>query len=117
MKGVAFLTMSVAIVLVLSACQTVPRHLVREEVVIINYEPILLDIPPLDGPQPPDPPYTPITRPSVKDPIDRNPDKSKDGGNSYGKRDPPQGGNHRGGGEINTVPPVRTPDRKHKGQQ
>jgi len=109
MKGVAFLTMSVAIVLVLSACQTVPRHLVREEVVIINYEPILLDIPPLVGPQPPDPPYTPITRPSVKDPIDRNPDKSKDGGNSYGKRDPLQGGNHEGSGKIKPDPPVREP--------
>ncbi len=51
---------------------------------------------------------------TVTRPHDRQPVKPPD---SYGTRDPLQGGNHRGGGEINTVPPVRTPVQKDRGSQ
>jgi hypothetical protein len=46
--------------------------------------------------------------------VDRRPVTPKD---SYGTRDPIQGGYHRGSGEINTVPPVRTPEQKDGGQR
>lgn len=116
MKRVLFSMNLVGILFGFIGCQTVPRHLVREEVVIIYYEPILVDLPPIEGPQPPDPPYTPITRPGGNDPIDRQQDKPRNDAGSYGQRDQLQGGSHRESGEIKSDPPVRKPPKNDRVQ-
>jgi len=74
-------------------------------IIIIDYPPPPPHRPPVYHPPAPEPP---------DQPVDRQPEKPKD---SYDRRDPLQGGNHRGGGEINTYPPVRTPDQKDRGSQ
>jgi len=117
MKGIFFLTVFGLGLLTLSGCYTVPRHIVHEEVVI--YYPPVDPYPPdpiiiIVDPPPPSPSIYYPPAPVVTQPRDRQPVKPPD---SYGARDPLQGGNHRGGGEINTVPPVRTPERKDKGRQ
>ena len=89
-------------------CNSVPRHFVREEVVIYYYEPILVDCPPIEGPIPPETPTQPIIRPGVTKP---NPIRDQQSGNnigSYNQRDPLQDGGHRNG-EIKSDPPVRKP--------
>ena len=117
MKGIFFSTVFALSLIVLNGCYTVPRHY-TQHVEIIYYVPVeppyspdpIIDYPP----PPPSPPvyYPPSTGTNPQ--RDRLPEKPKD---SYGTRDPLQGGNHRGSGEINTVPPVRTPERKDKGRQ
>ena len=109
--------MSGAIVLGLIGCQTVPRHLVREEVVIYYYEPILVDVPPIDGPPPPEPPHRPIINPIINNPTPPRGHQPVDpsSGGSYGKRDPLQGGNKEPG-EIKTTPPVRKPKQNDRVQ-
>ncbi|MDZ7623404.1 MAG: hypothetical protein U5J96_03015 [Ignavibacteriaceae bacterium] len=118
MKGIFFLIVFGLGLMTLSGCYTVPRHIVNEEEVVY-YPPV---DPPIFtrsniiivDPPPPSPPvyYPPSTGTNPQ--RDRLPEKPKD---SYRERDPLQGGNHRGSGEINTVPPVRTPERKDKGRQ
>lgn len=106
-----------AITLSLIGCQIVPRQLVREEVVIYYYEPILIDIPPIEGPPPPDPPREPIINPIIYNPTpprDHQPVNPNSGG-SYGKRDPLQGGD-RESGQIKTYPPVRKPKQNDRVQ-
>ena len=94
-----------------------PRHFTKEEVNIYYYDIDYVYIEPVGGPYPvPDPPFTPITHPIINRPFDRQPDKPKDDGNSYSKRDPLQGGNHRGGGEIKSDPPVRKPPKNDRVQ-
>jgi hypothetical protein len=119
MKGILFLFISSAIALSLIGCQTVPRQLVREETVIIYYEPIIYDLPYIPEPPTPGPPTQPIIRPAIDNPNPPRDQQSKipDNGGSYGKRDPLKGVSNSGSGEINTVPPVRTPERKNKGRQ
>jgi len=113
MKALSIILLCSLLLLGLVGCN-LPRHFAKEEVVVYYYEPILVDLPPIGGPYPPpDPPYAPIVNPVVNNPIDRSPDKSKDGGNSYSQRDPLQGGNHRGGEEIKSDPPVRKPPQKN----
>jgi len=118
MKGIFFLIVFGLGLMTFSGCYTVPRHIVHEEVVIY-YPPVDPYIPDpiiiiVDPPPPTPPVYRPPAPEPPNQPKDRQPEKPKD---SYGNRDPLQGGNHRGSGEINTVPPVRTPERKDKGRQ
>ena len=117
MKGILFLFILSAITLSLIGCQTVPRQLVREEVVIYYYEPILIDIPPIEGPPPHDPPSGPIINPIIHNPTpprDHQPVNPNPGG-SYDKRDPLQGGD-RESGQIKTYPPVRKPKQNDRVQ-
>lgn len=100
----------------LIGCQTVPRHLVREEVVIYYYEPILVDVPPIEGPYPPEPPTQPIIRPSITKPNPIRDDQSKNNIGSYQQRDPLQGGSHRGSEEIKSDPPVRNTSQNNRVQ-
>ena len=118
MKGIFFLLVFGLGLIALSGCYTVPRHIVNEEEVVY-YPPVDPYIPDpiiiIVDPPPPSPSiyYPPAPNPS-NPPKDRLPDKPQD---TYRERDPLQGGSHRGGGEINTVPPVRTPEQKGKGRQ
>jgi hypothetical protein len=116
MKGILFLFILSVITLNLIGCQTVPRQLVREEVVIYYYEPILVDIPPIEGPPPPDPPSRPIINPIINPttPRDHQPVNPNSGG-SYGKRDPLQGGDKESG-QIKTYPPVKKPKQNDRVQ-
>jgi len=117
MKGILFLFVFSVIILSLIGCQTVPRQLVREEVVIYYSEPILVDLPPIEGPPPPDPPRRPIINPIIDIPTpprDHQPINPSSGG-SYGKRDPLQGGD-RDSGQIKTYPPVRKPKQNDRVQ-
>ena len=117
MKRIFFLIVFGIGLTALTGCYTVPRHY-TQQVEIIYYVPVeppyspdpIIDYPP----PPPSPPvyYPPSTGTNPQ--RDRLPEKPKD---SYGTRDPLQGGNHRGGGEINTVPPVRNPERNDRGSQ
>lgn len=100
-------------------CQTVPRHLVREEVIVYYYEPILVDLPPIGGPHPPpDPPYNAIKNPDVNNPGPSRDLQSKNptNGGSYGNRDPLQGGGNLKTGETKTYPPVRKPEKNARVQ-
>jgi hypothetical protein len=120
MKGVIIIIAFSFFLMGLNGCYTVPHYFandyVSEEIIVYYPDPI----PPVDGPWPhPDPPYTPITnppapRPDQDQPRDRQPEKPK---YSYNSRDPLQGGSGRGSGEINTVPPVRMPDRNDGGSR
>lgn len=116
MKGAFYLIGIAGLILALSGCYTIPRHYVTQEIIVYYPDPI-----PQPDPEPwPDPTYPPRPNPPANNPPatnpprDRQPEKPKD---SYGNRDPLQGGIHRGSGEINTVPPVRSPERKDKGRQ
>lgn len=117
MKGIFFLIVFGIGLIGLSGCYTIPRHIVNEEEVVY-YSPVDPYIPDpiiiIVDPPPPSPPvyYPPSTGTNPQ--RGRLPEKPKD---SYRQRDPLQGGNHRGSGEINTVPPVRSPERKDKGRQ
>ena len=117
MKGVIIILAFVFVLVGLSGCYTVPHHFVVEEEEVY-YPPVDPYIPDpiiiIVDPPPPSPSIYYPPAPVVTQPHDRQPVKPPD---SYGTRDPLQGGNHRGGGEINTVPPVRTPERKDKGRQ
>jgi hypothetical protein len=117
MKGVLYLSFIGVSILSLIGCQTVPRHLVREEVVIYYYEPPIVDLQPIEGPYPPRPPVRPITRPGINNPPPRNEQsKTPDNGGSYGKRDPLQGGSSRKSGETKTHPPVKKPENNARVQ-
>jgi hypothetical protein len=112
MNALSFILLCSLVLLGLSGCN-LPRHFAKEEI-IIYYAPEYVYIEPVGSHYPfPDPPYKPITNPVVNNPIDRSPDKSKNGGNSFSQRDPLQGGNHRGGEEIKSDPPVRKPPQKN----
>ena len=101
----------------LIGCHTVPRHLVREEVVIIYYEPIYFDPPYYPDPPTPDPPTQPIRNPIIDNTPPRNlQSDNPDNGGSYGKRDPLQRGNDKKSGETKTYPPVRKPERNDRVQ-
>jgi hypothetical protein len=117
MKGILFLFILSAITLSLIGCQTVPRQLVREEVVIIYYEPVYIDLPYIPEPPTPGPPTTHVTNPRIDNPPPRNlqSDDPKNGG-SYGNRDRLQGGNNREPSEIKTYPPVRKPKQNDRVQ-
>jgi len=101
----------------LSGCYTVPRHY-TQQVEVIYYVPIEQPYSPgpiIDYPPPPPSPsvyYPPTTDTNPQ--RDRIPKKPKD---SYGQRDPLQGGDNRGSGEIKTDPPVRAPEQKDQGQR
>ena len=101
----------------LTGCYTVPRHY-TQQVEIIYYVPVEPPYSPdpiIDYPPPPPSPhvyYPPSTGTNPQ--RDRQPEKPQ---NSYGPRDPLQGGDHRGSGEIKTDPPVRNPERKDTGRQ
>ena len=101
----------------ITGCYTVPRHY-TQQVEVIYYVPVDPPYSPdpiIDYPEPP--PSPPVYYPPSNDTNpqrDRIPEKPKD---SYGQRDPLKGGDHRGKGEINPVPPVRTSEQKNRGQQ
>lgn len=116
MKRIFFLIVFGIGLTALTGCYTIPRHYVTQEIIV--YYPVPPPPPPPDyyyPPLPPSPPvyYPPAPQPS-NPPRDRQPEKPQ---NSYDQRDPLQGGNHRGGGEIKTYPPVRTPEQKDRGSQ
>ena len=105
----------------LSGCYTIPRHYVTQEIIVYYPAPPPVPIPPDPGPEPwPDPPTypnptnPPAPRPDQDQPRDRQPEKPKD---SYSIRDPLQGGNNRGSGEIKSDSPVRTPEQKDRTQR
>jgi len=116
MKGIFFLAVFGLGLIALNGCYTIPRHYTYQEKIVYYPPP---DVPPPTYyPDPPMPPQRPpVYRPPAPEPPnqpkDRQPEKPQD---SYDQRDPLQGGDHRGSGEINTVPPVRSPERKDKGQ-
>lgn len=113
MKALSFIILCSVILLGIVGCN-LPRHFAKEEVNIYYYDIDYVYIEPVGGPHPlPNPPYTPITRPDINGPTSRQPLKPDDNGNSYNKRDPLQGGNHRGSGEIKSDPPVRKPPQKN----
>ena len=113
MKAVSFILLCSMVILGLVGCN-LPRHFAKQEVNIYYYDIDYIYIEPVGGPHPlPDPPHNPIKNPIVNNPVDRQPIKSKDDGNSFGQRDPLQGGNHRGSGEIKCDPPVRKPPKKN----
>jgi hypothetical protein len=121
MKGMFFTAVFVLSLIVLSGCYTIPRHY-NNNSEVVYYEPI--PEPPIliVGPPPPPPPSTrpvligtPVVDPSQ--PRGGQQDLQNNNGSSYGKRDPLQGGNNRGSGTINTLPPVRTPVQKDRDSQ
>lgn len=109
MKGVLFSLATLELIFLGMGCQTVPRHLVQQEVIIIYppeypITPILIG-----GPHPVPPPTSPETPPVIRDPRpprDGNPSNSNSGG-SYTERDPLKGGSPRDPGKIETHPPVK----------
>jgi hypothetical protein len=115
MKWIFFLIVFGLGLIGLSGCYTIPRHYATQEIII--YYPVPVEPEPTyGGPHPlpvpvPKPPSTNVIRP------DRNPITPNDDGNSYHQRDPLQGGNNRGSGEIKTDPPVRTPVQKDQSQR
>ena len=117
MKKILVLSIIVLGIVGLTGCYTIPRHIVYEEEVIY-YPPVDPYIPdPIIIIVDPPPPTPPVYRPpsnGTNPPRDRQPQKPQD---TYRERDPLQGGSHRGGGEINSVPPVRNPERNDKGRQ
>jgi len=116
MKSLFFLSIIGLVLVGLTGCYTVPRHYVTQEIIV--YYPAPPPPPPPPDyyyPQPsPSPPIYDPPAPVVTRPHDRQPVKPPD---SYGTRDPLQGGNHRGNDEIKTYPPVRTPVQKDRGSQ
>jgi len=114
MKGKFFLIVFGLGLIGLSGCYTIPRHYVTQEI-IVYYPPPPPPPPDYYYPQPPPSPpvyYPPSTGTNPQ--RDRLPEKPKD---SYGPRDPLQGGDHRGSGETKTDPPVRNPVEKDRGHQ
>ena len=110
MKGIFFISVTTLTLVSLIGCQTVPRHLVSEEVVIIYYEPIYYDPPYSPHPPTPRPPITPVKNPIVNVPPSRDSQtKNQNNDGSYGKRDPLQGGDKTGKENIKSDPPVRKP--------
>jgi hypothetical protein len=109
MKGVLFSLAILFLIFLGMGCQTVPRHLVQQEVIII-YPPEYPITPILIGGPPPVPPPTnPVTPPKIrnpKPPRDGNPSNSNSGG-IYTERDPLKGGSPRDPGKIKTPPPVK----------
>ena len=117
MKAVFLWIIFIYIIVGLNGCYTVPHHFADENayIEIIVYYPD--PIPPVGGPWPtPDDPYTPIIYPTVTSPVNRQPEKPKDDGNSYGKRDQLQDGSQRGNGEVKSDPPVRNPQQNDRVQ-
>lgn len=117
MKTVVLLFFIGLVFVGLTGCYTVPRHYTQQEVIIyyIPVEPPYSPDPIIDYPPPPSSP--PVYYPPSGDTTpqrDRLPEKPKD---SYGQREPLQGGSNRGDGTINTVPPVRTPVQKDRNSQ
>jgi hypothetical protein len=116
MKGVFFLVVFGLGLIGFNGCYTVPHHYTYVEEVIF-YPPPPTPPPPdyYYPPQTPSPPvYYPPAPEQPKQNKDRQPEQPKD---SYKQRDPLQGGSGRGSDEIKTVPPVRTPERKDRGQR
>jgi hypothetical protein len=117
MKGAIFIIFNALITVSLTGCYTVPRHY-SYQVEVIYYVPVDPPYPPepiIDYPPPP--PGPPIYNPPPTDTNpqrDKFPEKPKD---SYGQRDPLQGGSNRGDGTINTLPPVRTTVQKDRDSQ
>ena len=116
MKGVIFLSVFGFVLISLTGCYTIPRHYSRQ-VEVVDYTPVdtLYRPDPIVYPEPPPSPsvyYPPTTDTNPQ--RDRIPKKPKD---SYGQRDPLQGGDNRGSGEIKTDPPVRAPEQKDQGQR
>lgn len=117
MKGLFFLVVFGIGLMTFSGCYTIPKHIVNEEAVVY-YPPIDPYIPdPIIIIVDPPPPsqliyYPPSTGTNPQ--RDRLPEKPKD---SYRERDPLQGGDHRGSGEIKTDPPVRNPVQKDRDRQ
>jgi len=114
MKGIFFLIVFGLGLLGLSGCYTIPRHYSYQEEIV--YYPNPPEPPPYyypDPPMPPPPIYYPPVPEQPNQPRERQPEPPKD---SYNTRDPLQGGNNRGSGEIKTDPPVRTPEQKDRGQ-
>jgi hypothetical protein len=118
MKGGILITVILLVLLSLIGCQTVPRHLVREEVVIIYYEPIYVD-PPYYVSDPPalGPPTQPITNPKFDNPPPRDlQSDNQNNGGSYGKRDQSHGLDDRQPVNTKTLPPVKKPERNDRVQ-
>lgn len=115
MKGISFLIVFGLYLIGLGGCYTIPRHYTYQEEIVYYPPP---PPPPPDYYYPPLPPSPPVYYPPTPEPTspprDRQPEKPQD---SYDKRDLLQGGNHRGGDEIKTYPPVRTPEQKDRGSQ
>ena len=110
MKGVFFLITFGLGLVGLNGCYTVPHHFTYVQEIV--YYPVPVEPPPAYYPHPPmpNPPVHHPSPPSTNPPRDRQPEKPKD---SYKSRDPLQGGNHRGSGEIISDPPVRKPPQKN----
>jgi hypothetical protein len=114
MKGIFFLIVFGLGLIGLSGCYTIPRHYTYQEEIVYYPPP---PPPPPDYYYPPPLPSPPINLPAPEhpnQPVDRQPEKPRD---SYDKRDPLQGGNHRGSDEIKTDPPVRTAEQKDRRQR
>jgi hypothetical protein len=116
MKGVIFLSVFGFVFINLTGCYTIPRHY-TQQVEVVGHTPVdtLFRPEPIIYPEPPPSPsvyYPPTTDTNPQ--RDRIPEKPKD---SYGQRDPLQGGSDRDRGGIKTDPPVRNPVEKDRGQQ
>jgi hypothetical protein len=117
MKGVFFLIVFGLGLVGLNGCYSLPHHYTYVQEIV--YYPVPVDPPPTYYPRPPmpNPPVHHPSPPPTNPPRDRQPEKPKDTGSSYGNRDPLQGGSDRGNVEIKNNPPVRTPERKDRGQR
>lgn len=114
MKGIlSFLLFGLGII-GLNGCYSVPHHYTYVQEIV--YYPVPVDPPPAYYPRPPmpNPPVLYPSNPKPNPPRDRQPNRPS---NSYHQRDPLQGGNNRGSGEIKTDPPVRTPVQKDQSQR
>ena len=116
MKQLLFISTFGLVMIGFVGCNSVPRHFVREEVVIIYYEPIIYDPPYIPKPPTPGPPTKPIIRPGIDNLNPARDLKSKipNNGGSYGSRDPIQGCGNRNSGEIKPYPPVRKPEQNDR---
>jgi hypothetical protein len=118
MKVVITLLALVIIMVGFNGCYTIPHHFADNEEIV--YYPPPPSPPPDYFPSPlplPPPTYYPPA-PEPEQPKIRQPENPRDDrGSSYGDRDPLRGNGGRGNGEINTVPPVRMPDRNDGGSR
>ena len=108
MKGVLFSLAVLSMFFLGMGCQTVPRHLVQQEVIII-YPPEYPITDPPDYYQPIPDPIPPVKSPKIRNPIPPRDKQSKisETGGSYGKRDPIKSGGNSGRIDTKTHPPVK----------
>ena len=106
MQGVIFSAAILILTFLGMGCNTVPRHLVQQEVIIIyppEYPITEVYYQPIPDPNPP------VKSQKVRNPIPRRDQQSKisETGGSYGKRDPIKSGGNRGRIDTKIHPPVK----------